>query len=128
MASGPIAGVGTHAWSHPAVAERGADEWAVRFAGTSLALLDPRGPIEIAIDQQSSRAMNPLMERRALPIAEGLADGEHVAVVRSANGPPSAFVVGRAAPLAWLWMLLPALLIAALVVLGALVGRALFAN
>jgi hypothetical protein len=65
------------------------------------------------------------MERRSLPIAEGLTAGVHSAVVRSPNGPPSAFVVGRAAPLPWLWVLAPALLIAALVLVGALLGRAL---
>jgi hypothetical protein len=65
------------------------------------------------------------MERRVLPIVDGLADGVHVAVVRSANGPPSAFMVGRGAPLPWLWVLMPALLLAALVLVGALAGRAL---
>ncbi len=126
MSSEPIAGVGTHNWRHPAVVVRSTNEWAVRFEGTSFALLDLRGPIEIAIDNQPTRAMNPLMERRVLPIAEGLADGEHVAVVQSANGPPSAFLVGRAAPLPWLWVLVPSLLLAALVLVGALLGRALF--
>jgi hypothetical protein len=126
MSSEPIAGVGAHNWRHPAVAARGTNEWVVRFEGTSLALLDLRGPIEITIDNQPARPMNPLMERRLLPIAEGLADGEHVAVVQSANGPPSAFLVGRAAPLPWLWVLVPALLLAALVLVGALLGRALF--
>jgi hypothetical protein len=125
MSSEPIAGVGTHNWRHPAVVVRGTNEWAVRFEGTSFSLLDLRGPIEIAIDNQPARAMNPLMERRVLPIAEGLVDGEHVAVVQSTNGPPSAFLVGRAAPLPWLWVLVPALLLAALVLVGALLGRAL---
>jgi len=128
MSSGPIAGVGTHDWSHPAVAERGTNEWAVHFEGTSFALLDLRGPIEIAIDNQSPRAVNPLMERSSLPIAEGLAAGPHSAVVQSANGPPSAFMVGRAAPVPWLWVLAPALLIAALVLVGALAGRALLSG
>lgn len=122
MSSGPIAGVGTHDWRHPAVAEHGTNEWIVRFEGTSFALVDLRGPIEIAIDNQPLRALNPLMERRVLPIAERLADGTHSAVIRSANGPPSAFMVGKAAPLPWLWTLVPALLIAALVVVGALLG------
>ena len=72
-----------------------------------------------------SRALNPLMERRVLPIAEGLAAGEHVAVIHSANGPPGAFMVGRAAPLPWLWVLVPALLLLALVVTGALLCRAI---
>ena len=71
----------------------------------------------------STRALNPLMERRVLPIAEGLADGKHSAIIRSANGPPSAFLVGRAAPLPWLWVLAPALLLIALVVVGALIGN-----
>src|SRR6185503_7856621 len=97
MSGGPVAGVGTHDWSHPAVAERSTNEWMVRFEGTSFALLDLRGPIEIAIDNQSLRAVNPLMERRILPIAEGLTAGAHSAVIRSPNGPPSAFMVGRAA-------------------------------
>jgi hypothetical protein len=66
------------------------------------------------------------MERRILPIAQGLTAGAHSAVIRSANGPPSAFMVGRSAPLPWLWVLVPALLIAALVLVGALAGRALF--
>jgi hypothetical protein len=125
MASEPIAGVGTHDWSHPAVADRGTNEWEVRFEGTSFGLLDLRGPIEIAIDNQPQRAMNPLMERRILPIAAGLTAGVHSAVIRSANGPPSAFMVGRESPLPWLWVLAPALLIAALVFVGALAGRAL---
>ena len=81
MSRGPIAGVGTHDWSHPAVAERGTNEWVVRFEGTSFALVQLRGPIEIAIDNQSLRALNPLMERSTLPIADGLPDGEHSAVV-----------------------------------------------
>jgi hypothetical protein len=125
MAAGPVAGVGTHGWSHPAVAARAANEWVVRFEGTTLALLDPRGPLEIVIDNQPSRSLNPLVERRMLPIAEGLTAGVHSAVVRSPNGPPSAFMVGRAAPLPWLWLLAPALLIAAVVLVGALAGRAL---
>jgi polysaccharide biosynthesis protein PslG len=123
MEAGPLAGVGRHAWSHPAVAARGPNQWVVRFEGTSFALVDLHGPIEIAIDQEPPRAMNPLMERRVLPIAEGLANGEHSAVIRSANGPPSAFLVGRAAPLAWLWALVPALLLVALVAVGALIGK-----
>jgi hypothetical protein len=124
MSREPIAGVGTHAWSHSAVAA-GTNTWRVRFQGTSFALLDSRGPIEVALDGQPWRAMNPLMERSVLPIAEGLAEGEHTAVIQSANGPPGAFIVGRAAPLPWLWVLAPALLLAALVVVGALLGRAL---
>jgi hypothetical protein len=36
-------------------------------------------------------------------------------------------MVGRAAPLPWLWVLAPALLLAALVVIGALLMRALIA-
>ena len=124
MVGGPIAGVGTHAWSHPAVAAAGADTWRVRFEGTSFALLDLRGPIEVAIDDQLRRAVSPLVERRALPIADGLAAGAHVAIIQSASGPPGAFMVGRAVPLPWLWMVLPALLLAALALVGALLGRA----
>jgi len=123
MARGPIAGVGTHDWSHPAVAKRGTNEWVVRFDGTSFALVQLRGPIEIAIDNQPLRALNPLMERSTLPIADGLPDGEHSAVIRSPNGPPLAFMVSRVAPLPWLWVLVPALLIAALVLVGALTVR-----
>jgi hypothetical protein len=125
MAAAPVAGVGAHDWSHPAVAAAGNDTWRVSFSGQSFALLDPRGPIEISIDGGPARAMNPLMERRVLPIAEELADGEHTALIHSANGPPSAFLVGRAAPLPWLWALSPALLLIALVVAGALSMRAL---
>jgi hypothetical protein len=125
MANRPAAGVGAHAWSHPAVAATGPNTWRVRFVGTSFALLDPRGPIEIAIDNAQPRAMNPLMERSLLPIADRLTEGEHSAVIHSPNGPPGAFVVGRAAPLPWLWSLAPALLIGGLVVVGALAMRAL---
>jgi hypothetical protein len=125
MEAGPVAGVGTHDWGHPAVAPRGTNEWAVRFVGTTFGLADLRGPVEVSIDGEPPRAMNPLMERRALPIAEALADTEHTAIVRSENGPPGAFMVGRAAPMPWLWTLAPALLLAALVVVGALAGRAL---
>jgi len=125
MSTEPLAGVGTHAWSHPAVADAGANTWRVRFEGTSFALLDVSGPVEVTIDDQPSMALNPLMERSIRPIADGLAPGQHVVVIHSANRPPSGFLVGRAAPMAWLWVLAPALLIATIVLVGALLGRAL---
>jgi polysaccharide biosynthesis protein PslG len=125
MADGPIAGVGTHDWTHPAVESRGTNEWALRFEGASFMLVGPRGPVEISIDGAPPHAMNPLMERSVLPITEGLPEGLHTAIVRSANGPPGAFIVGRAAPLMWVWLLAPALLLMALVLVGALAMRAL---
>jgi hypothetical protein len=125
MASGAAAGVGTHDWTHPAVESRARNEWAVRFVGSSFGLVDLRGPVEVTVDGGPARALNPLMERRVLPIAEGLPDREHIVVVRSANGPPGAFIVGRAAPLPWLWGLAAALLLLALLVVGALAMRAL---
>jgi hypothetical protein len=123
MSTEPIAGVGAHAWSHPAVAGAGTNTWRVRFEGKSFALLDVRGPFEVAIDDQPSVALNPLMERSVRPIADRLADGQHTVVIHSDNGSPGGFLVGRAAPLAWLWVLAPGLLLALLVVVCALLGK-----
>jgi hypothetical protein len=124
MSTETLAGVGAHAWQNPAVTEAGANAWRVRFEGTSFALLDVRGPFDVAIDDQPPVALNPLMERTVRPIPDGLADGQHVAVIRSDNGPPGGFLVGRAAPLPWLWVLAPSLLLTVLVIVGALLGRA----
>ncbi|HEX9370676.1 MAG TPA: polymerase, partial [Roseiflexaceae bacterium] len=67
-ASGPIAGVGAHAWSHPAVAARGAGEWVLRFEGTSLALGRLPGPLEVAIDGGALVPFNPDVEGGAVTV------------------------------------------------------------
>lgn len=125
MDEGQVAGVGMHAWSHPAVERLGDREWAVRFAGTSFGLRKMTGPAEVAIDGAAAVSINPDVEGGSVTAASALADVTHTAVVRSPNGPPGVFIVARAQPWPWLWALAPALLLAALVVVGALLMRAM---
>ena len=125
MDEGSIAGVGAHAWNHPAVRQRGASEWAVRFEGTSFGLRNLAGPFEVAIDGGAPATMNPDVEGGTVAVASSLADGPHTAVVRSANGPPGVFVVGRAQPYEWAWIVVPALLVVALAIVGALILRSI---
>jgi polysaccharide biosynthesis protein PslG len=122
---GTAAGVGAHAWSHPAVAARSENEWAVRFEGSSLALSQLVGPVEVSVDGGAPTPSNPDVHGAAITVASGLADTRHTAIVRSENGAPGVFIVSRAAPLAWAWAVVPALLIAGLVVAGALAMRTL---
>jgi hypothetical protein len=125
MDAGQLAGVGAHEWSHPAVAPAGENAWSLRFEGTSLALRQLPGPVEVALDGGVPAAYNPDVEGGAIMVANGLAAGPHTAVIRGANGPPGVFLVGRAQPLPWVWTVAPMLLVGALVVLGALTMRAL---
>ncbi len=122
VAGGPVAGVGAHAWSHPAVTQQ-AGGWSVRFEGTSFALARLVSPLTISIDGGAPIHLNPLVGGGTLTIATGLADGPHTALIEGPR-PPEAFLVGRARPLPWLWSLAPALLLAGLAVVGALALRA----
>lgn len=126
IARGAVAGPGAHAWTHPAV-QSGvvAYAWTLRFAGTSLALDGMPGPAEYAIDGGPQTQRNPDVEGGPVTLASGLSDTEHTLTIRIENGPPRAFVVARAQPLGWLWALAPALLLAALAVVGALAMRAI---
>ncbi len=83
------------------------------------------GPAEVAIDGAAAVSINPDVEGGSVTAASALADVTHTAVVRSPNGPPGVFIVARAQPWPWLWALAPALLLAALVVVGALLMRAM---
>ncbi|KPV50273.1 hypothetical protein SE17_27895 [Kouleothrix aurantiaca] len=96
--------------------------WTVRFEGTEVALRGMTGPVEAAIDGGAARTLTPDPEGGAVSLASGLPDGEHTLVLRSPNGAPAVFLVGRAQPLAWLWVLAPALLLLALAVVGALIS------
>jgi hypothetical protein len=126
MAQGAIAGVGAHDWEHPAVVPgRAPNRWSLRFEGSSLAFVGMRGPIEAALDGQASQNVDPDVEGGPVTIASGLNDGVHTIVLSGANGPPRLFVVARAQPLPWLWAIVPALLLAALALAGALIMRAL---
>jgi hypothetical protein len=118
------AGVGAHAWDHPAVQRQAADTWQIRFHGTSLALYRMKAPLSVAIDSGAPADINPLVGGGTLTVASGLPDGQHTAVLRG-PAPPEAFLVGRASPLLWLWVLAPALIVAALVLVGALAMRRL---
>jgi hypothetical protein len=125
MGAGPLAGVGAHEWSHPAVAPAGENAWSLRFEGTSLALRQLPSPVEVALDGGAPAAYNPDVEGGAIVVASGLADGPHTAVIRGAHGPPGVFLVGRAQPLPWVWTAAPVLLVGTLVVVGALLMRML---
>jgi hypothetical protein len=126
MAQGAVAGPGAHAWSHPAVAPgRAPDSWSLRFAGSTLTLAGMRGPMEIALDGGAGRLVNPDVEGGPVTVVSGASDAEHTLTLSGENGPPSAFIVARAQPLAWLWAIVPALLLAALALVGALAMRAL---
>jgi hypothetical protein len=125
-ARGPVAGVGAHTWEHPAVQQLDATTWQVRFEGTWFALHSLRAPLQVAIDGGAPLDLNPLVGGGTLLIAQHLPDGPHTAIVRAPGGLPAAFLVGRAPPLPWLWTLAPALIVAALAVVGGLAMRALF--
>jgi hypothetical protein len=125
MDAGPLAGVGAHAWSHPAVAPSGDGAWSLRFQGTSLGLRRLAGPVEVAVDGGAPATSNPDVEGGTTVVAAGLADGPHTALIRSPAGPPGVFLVGRDRPLPWVWVLAPALLIGALALAGARAMRLL---
>lgn len=114
-----VAGPGAHTWSHPAVqAGPGAHMWVVRFAGTALTLVGMPGPAEYTLDGAAPERRNPDVEGGPVTLASGLSAGEHTLTISIENGPPRVFVVAQAQPLAWLWWLAPALLLAALGALG----------
>jgi hypothetical protein len=125
LAGGPVAGVGAHAWDHPAVQRQPGGTWRVRFEGTTFALRNMRAPLEVAIDDQGAVAFNPLVGGGTTTIASGLSDGPHTATLQTAELPSDLFLVGRAPPLPWLWVFAPALIVLALVLVGGLLGRAL---
>jgi hypothetical protein len=124
-AGGPVAGVGAHAWSHPAVAPGAEGGWTVRFEGNTFALRGMHGPLSVAIDGGPPSQFNPPVEGGTLLIRAGLEDGTHTALVRGGPTPPDSFLVGRDAPQPWLWALAPLLLLAGLAAVGALTMRAL---
>lgn len=109
-----VAGPGAHAWSHPAVIQRGPEEWEVRFTGQSLELF-LSSPSRISVDGGQAFERNPDVHGGPISVASSLADSEHTVVVQSAL-PPDMFMVGRSAPNAWLAVLVPALLIVGLAV------------
>jgi hypothetical protein len=126
MARPAAAGPGAHRSSHPAVRQVAEDTWELRFRGEWLALDDIRQPLSVAVDGGPPAEFTPHVELHTpMVVAGGLADGEHVAVVRAPYGLPEVFLVGRARPLGWLWTLTPALLVAGLTLTGALGMRAL---
>jgi hypothetical protein len=125
MARGPVAGVGAHAWDHPAVQQVDDTTWRVRFEGTWFALHSLRAPLRVTIDGGETLDLNPLVGGGTLPIAQQLPDEIHTAVIHAPGGLPAAFMVGRAPPLPWVWTVAPALITVALAVVGALVMRAL---
>jgi hypothetical protein len=86
-----------------------------------LDLVGGEGPLELSID---GGPMIALANDRQ-PAAAGLHDGVHMALVRSRGAPPNIFLVGRDQPLPWLWGLAPASIAVGLVLVGALVMRAL---
>ncbi len=122
---GPVAGVGAHAWDHVAVQRLAADSWQIRFEGTSLVLYRMKAPLTVTIDGGAPVDFNPLVGGGVVTIAGQLPDGEHTAMLRGA-APPEAFLVGRTPPRPWLWALAPALIVAGLVLVGALAMRRLF--
>ena len=122
LAARPPAGVGAHVWSHPAV-ERRPEGWALRFEGSALAL-GGSGAASVSIDGGAPVAVTLAGAQTPVTVAQGLADAPHTALVQ-APAAPELFVVGRAPPLAWLWTLAPALLIAGLVCAAALAARGL---
>jgi hypothetical protein len=80
--------------------------------------------LTVAIDGAAPRTVAPSPDSDTVTIAEGLADGVHTAVVQG-DAPPGAFVVGRTPPMPWLWASIPAVLVAALMLVGALLMRRL---
>jgi hypothetical protein len=110
---GAVAGVGLHAWSHPAVRQIATDTWEIRFSGQSLALVNVNGPFAFALDGGPSQQLTPLMERSLRPLVAGLPDQQHTATIRTSATPPIAFIVERQA-LPVFWELIPLLLLAGL--------------
>ena len=71
---------------HAYVLENGA----LRFEGTSLALVGLPGPAEFTIDGGAQARRNPDVEGGPAVLASGLSDGEHTLAIRVENGPPRA--------------------------------------
>ncbi len=117
LADGPVAGVGTHAWEHPAVVSQGERVWQIHFSGTSLAL---RGgsPAEISINGGAPLNVRPGVEGQFVTVASGLADTTHTALVRVESTHPTVFRVERQQPWPLLWVLAPLVLLAALIGVG----------
>jgi hypothetical protein len=128
LADGPVASVGAHTWEHPAVRRTAGDTWQVRFVGTSLALRGMRAPLSVAIDGGAPAELQPLVGGGTITVASGLADGPHTATLRGAEQPSTLFMVGRDAPLPWLWTLLPVLIVLALAIVGARIGQVVLAR
>ncbi len=124
-AQGALAGPGAHAWDHPAVLAGATNEWSIQFEGSALALRGMAGPVEVSIDGGVGRSYNPDVEGGAITVVSGLGDGQHTLRVNSPNGAPRTFLVSRDRPLAWLWLLAPALLLLALALVGGAAARAL---
>lgn len=122
LAGGPVAGVGAHGWDHPAVQQQSVDTWQVRFEGTTFALGGLRSPASVRID--NGPPIRVAAASAVQPVADGLADDTHVAVVQ-ATVPPALFLVGRTQLLPWLWTWGAGALVALLLMNGALLGWSL---
>lgn len=133
LAQPTVAGVGNHHWNHPAI-EQTANGWIIRFAGTYISLIGGPSDIQkVLLDgQEIALVRDGLPDGREVLTTPALPNNStHVthtlAIVAPAATPPELFVVGRQAPLAWFWTSVPALLIIALLISGAMTMPLLFA-
>ncbi len=113
--NGPtIAGVGAHAWQHPAVQTIG-DGWQVRFSGQALTLTGS-GEVSVVLDGQPPHSFT-LRAGEPTTVAADLPDTVHTVSIRAAT-PPETFVVSRSQPFGWVWTLALGLATAGLVFLS----------
>ncbi len=121
-AGGPVAGVGAHAWGHPAVRGIEANTWEIRFEGDSLAFHGLNAPLAVSLDGGPQANLHPAPGGGRVVVASGLPDTVHRVTVHGQD-PPDAFLVGRARPLPWLWTWGMGGLLVALAAIGGLLGR-----
>jgi hypothetical protein len=118
--AGPVAGVGTHLWSHPAVSQ-GADGWQLRFAGQWLELQGVTQPLTVSIGAQQVTVEPSEGVQR---VFDQLPDNVHTVIVQGA-APPTGLRVGRTLPQVEIWSLVMAGCIVAILVVCGAVARSL---
>lgn len=119
-ANHPYAGVGAHAWAHPAVHQLSENQWQVTVEGTDVRLAGLSAPVSVSIDNAAPvqyQASDGLVQ-----VAKGLSFGKHTLTIQSESA-PSAIVVSRANAWEWVYPSLMLLNVLALLVVAIQLGR-----
>jgi hypothetical protein len=124
LANPAIAGVGAHSWEHPALQQGSDGMTLLRFEGTTLSLV---GAGEVRINLAGGEQQRVTLAETPQVVLRGLADNTvHTVAIDAKGAQPTAFVVSRTQSNAWVWTLVPAVLLLTLACTGAMIARNLW--